>query len=274
MYYLETGRNTHTRFFNALALALAIHAALILTIAFSASTPVAYSTPQLKVTLANRPSALSPQDAIHIAQSNQEGDSYKANINHISPRSKAPFLKHTQRRDRFPSATRVVRAQKSEPTKHPQLELSLKGISSKVDGLSEELSNLQAELDHQTRYYADRPRVRRLDSAAAKKSADAAYLLDWQQRLENVGNRFYPQASVRYGIYGSLRMLVVIRRDGNLEDIKILASSGHALLDKAAIGIVQMAAPYSAFPPELWASVEKLEIIRTWHFRENALSSP
>lgn len=274
MYYLETGRATHTRFSNALALALAIHAALILTMSFSASTPLAYSAPQLEVTFANRPSAISPHDATHIAQSNQEGGNDETKINQISSRNSQPFLQYAPQRDGLPTTTRVVRAQKFEPQKYPQREISLTGISPEVDRLSEELTNLQAELDHQTRRYADRPRVKRLNAASAKKSTDAAYLLDWQQRLENVGNRYYPQASVRYGIYGSLRMLVVIRQDGSLEDIQILASSGHALLDEAAIGIVRMAAPYSAFPPELRATVDKLEIVRTWHFRENPLSSP
>ena len=113
-----------------------------------------------------------------------------------------------------------------------------------------------------------------MTAASAKKSADAAYLLDWQQRLETVGNHYYPQASVRYGIYGSLRMLVVIRQDGSLEDIQILSSSGYAVLDEAAITIVRRAAPYSPFPPELRATADKLEIVRTWHFRENPLSSP
>jgi protein TonB len=69
-------------------------------------------------------------------------------------------------------------------------------------------------------------------------------------------------------------MLVVIRRDGSLEDIQILSSSGYAVLDEAAITIVRMAAPYSPFPPELRATADKLEIVRTWHFRENPLSSP
>jgi protein TonB len=78
---------------------------------------------------------------------------------------------------------------------------------------------------------------------------------------------------VRYGIYGDLRLLVVIRQDGSLEDIRVLSSSGYAVLDEAAIKIVRMAAPYSPFPPELMATTDKLEIIRTWQFRENRLSS-
>ena len=288
MYYLETGRDKHTRFRNALALALAVHAALILTISFSASTPMTYSTPQIEVTLANRPSATSPQDARQIAQANQEGSGNEAEISQISRRNILPFVQHTQQqplmqvhqeqlgqqRDVLTTTARAAHTQTIKPTQHAQREVSLEGISPEVDRLSEELASLQAELDQQTSNYADRPRVRRLTAASAKKSADAAYLLDWQQRLETVGNHYYPQASVRYGIYGSLRMLVVIRRDGSLEDIQILSSSGYAVLDEAAITIVRMAAPYSPFPPELRATADKLEIVRTWHFRENPLSSP
>ncbi len=122
--------------------------------------------------------------------------------------------------------------------------------------------------------HADQPRVRRLTAASAKQSVDAAYLLDWRRRLEAVGNQYYPEASIRYGMYGDLRMLVVIRQDGSLEDIQILSSSGYAVLDEAAIKIVRMAAPYSPFPPELKATTDKLEIVRTWHFQENQLSSP
>ena len=288
MYYLETGRDKHTRFRNALALALAVHAALILTISFSASTPMAYSTPQIEVTLANRPSATSPQDARQIAQANQEGSGDEAEISQISRRNILPFVQHTQQqlliqvqqeqlaqqRDVLTTTARAVHTQTREPTEHAQQEFSLQGISPEVDRLSEELASLQAELDHQTSNYADGPRVRRLTATSAKKSADAAYLLDWQQRLETVGNHYYPQASVRYGIYGSLRMLVVIQQDGSLEDIQILSSSGYAVLDEAAITIVRRAAPYSPFPPELRAIADKLEIVRTWHFRENPLSSP
>ena len=117
------------------------------------------------------------------------------------------------------------------------------------------------------------PRVRRLTSVATRQAADAAYLLEWRRRVEAVGNRYYPEASVRYGLYGSLRLLVTIRSDGSLADIRVLSSSGYAVLDEAAIKIVRMAAPYAPFPEELRATTDQLEIIRTWQFQENRLSS-
>ena len=102
---------------------------------------------------------------------------------------------------------------------------------------------------------------------------DAAYLYQWRTQVEAIGNRHYPEESSRYGIYGDLRLLVAIRSDGSIDTIEVLSSSGHRVLDDAAVRIVRMAAPYEPFPPELASSTDKLEIIRTWKFRENRLSS-
>ena len=168
------------------------------------------------------------------------------------------------------AAPRMVNKQQEQEENRQNL---TPGISPEVDQLNQQLASLEAELDEQTQAYANRPRVRRLTSVSAKQAADAAYLADWRQRLEAVGNKYYPEASVRYGLYGDLRLLVVIRKDGSLEDIRVLKSSGYAVLDEAALKIVRLAAPYSPFPPELAATTDKLEIIRTWQFQENELGS-
>jgi protein TonB len=90
--------------------------------------------------------------------------------------------------------------------------------------------------------------VRRLDAVSARAAVDAAYLAEWRERVEAVGNQYYPEASLRYGIYGSLRLLVTVRSDGQLEDIEVLEPSGHAVLDEAAIRILRLAAPFPPFP--------------------------
>lgn len=287
MYYLETGYDKHTRFRNAVLLALVVHAALILSISFSVTTPDR-RTPPIEVTLATRPSIAAPEDAQHVAQANQQGSGNEAEINQITSRnnfpSNNPSMEQWQQRtqqaqpvQQHEAITTTAMALESraikEQTALEQHVALLDGISPEVDRLNQELASLQAELDEQTQTLADHPRVRRLTATSAKQSADAAYLLDWRQRLEAVGNKYYPQASVRYGMYGDLRLLVVIRYDGSLEDIRVLSSSGYAVLDEAAIKIVRMAAPYSPFPAELRATTDKLEIVRTWHFKENQLSS-
>lgn len=287
MYYLEAGYDKHTRMRNALLLALALHAALVLAITFDTAASRQYS-PQIEVTLATRPSQAAPDDARHVAQHDQEGSGQQAEKTDITtinnaPTSAAQAARQAPLQNAEKDAARsdellntradARRTVLTSQTDNEQKQASLEGISPEVDRLNQQLASLEAELDQETRNYARMPRVRRLTSASARQAADAAYLLDWRQRVEAVGNKYYPEASVRYGIYGDLRLLVVIRKDGSLEDIRVLSSSGYAVLDEAAIKIVRMAAPYSPFPAELSATTDKLEIIRTWQFQENQLSS-
>lgn len=288
MYYLEPGYGKHNRLRNAMVLAFAAHLALLAGISFDAMDGPDY-TPQIEVTLAMRPNSASPLDARHIAQANQSGDgdtvdSIPASLPNTATSKQAPSPKQAMnrrpediradpRRDAITTAAAARRAVASSQTEDGLKPDPLMGINPQVDKLTQELAGLEAELDEQTRSYADMPRVRRLTSVSAKQAVDAAYLLDWRRRVEAVGNKYYPEASVRYGIYGNLRLLVVIRQDGNLEDIKVLSSSGYAVLDEAAIKIVRMAAPYAPFPAELKATTDRLEIIRTWQFQENQLSS-
>lgn len=288
MYYLESGIDTHTRFRNAVILAIAVHAVLILAINFNARTAAKSTRAQIEVTLATRPSATAPDDARNIAQAHQEGSGNDAARNQISTAN--PLQTDTLvaqqagrqtlqeqkvlQRDTLTTTAAAQRAVATQPEEQLPQEAGVDGISPEVAQLNREVASVQAELSDDTRTDIAQPRVRRLTAATAKQSVDAAYLLDWRRRLEAVGNQYYPQASIRYGLYGDLRMLVIIRSDGSLEDIQILSSSGYAVLDEAAIKIVRMAAPYSPFPPELKATTDKLEIVRTWHFQENPLSSP
>lgn len=288
MYYLETGNAVDTRFRNAIVVAFAAHVAIILAVSFNASLSTPAPSPQIEVTLATRPSDVVPTDANLLAQANQAGSGNEAQLNELSTRNplQSDSVSVEQARMPVPQELSALQHQvvttsgiasrrvTAEQTEAAEQQASLDGVSTEVDRISREIASLQAELDDENRSDAEQPRVRRLTAASAKQSADAAYLLDWRKRLEAVGNQYYPQASIRYGLYGDLRMLVVIKNDGSLEDIQILSSSGYAVLDEAAIKIVRMAAPYAPFPPELRATTDKLEIVRTWHFQESQLSSP
>jgi protein TonB len=285
MYYLEAGYSKHRRLRNAVLLAVALHIALLASISFESNSS-AYETPQIEVTLATRPSDKPPDESLAIAQANQEGSGEEAEFAELSspnnelssegdPGPQAllqPQEAPTDpQRDALTTAAAAQRAVSTEQLEQEQLPLM--GVNPEVDKLTRELANLEAELDQESRNYADMPRVRRLTSVSARQSVDAAYLLDWQRRAEAVGNKYYPEASVRYGLYGSLRLLAVIRSDGSLEDIRVLSSSGYAVLDEAAMKTVRMAAPYAPFPAELRATTDKLEIIRTWTYGDKGLSS-
>ena len=85
-----------------------------------------------------------------------------------------------------------------------------------------------------------------------------------------MGNLNYPQQARQNKLYGSLRLMVAVTPDGSLKEVVLLETSGHKVLDDAAINIVRLAAPFAPFPDELRQTTDVLEIIRTWQFRKNS----
>ena len=116
------------------------------------------------------------------------------------------------------------------------------------------------------------PRVRRLTGPPSGDPELAYYLDSWRRKVERVGNINYPSEARARGLSGTLRLLVVIDPDGALQDVRVLASSGHAVLDEGAVRIVHLAAPFSPFTENMRARVDVLEIERTWRFRNDRLT--
>ena len=102
------------------------------------------------------------------------------------------------------------------------------------------------------REYADdtQQRVRRL-TVGARTTPDFTYYLEaWQRKIERIGNVNYPAEARSRGLRGSLRLLVTIAADGRLTGVRVLETSGHRILDEAAVRIVRLAAPYAPFSPQ------------------------
>ena len=116
-------------------------------------------------------------------------------------------------------------------------------------------------------------RVYRLDFAGRTSPEFAFYLEAWRRKVERIGNINYPADARAKGLNGSLRLLVTITADGGLATVRVLESSGHRILDDAALRIVRLAAPYAPFSPRMRESADVLEIERTWRFRNNRYSS-
>lgn len=125
------------------------------------------------------------------------------------------------------------------------------------------MARLQGQIDRQYEAYNKRPR-KKFIGARATEYRFAQYEEDWRQKIERVGNLNYPQAA-RGRLYGTLVLTVEIKSDGTLHNITIDRSSGNKILDEAALRIVNQAAPFPAFPPNL-ADVDIIGITRTWSF--------
>jgi protein TonB len=133
-----------------------------------------------------------------------------------------------------------------------------------------EIDSLQQQLDNAAHSLSKRPKKRRI-SASTKEYAAAAYMKSWEMKVERIGNMNYPQAAKRDGLNGSLMLSVDINPDGSVppNGIVISRSSGHKVLDDAAVKIVRLGAPYAAIPENVLKSNDMLTIIRTWKFETN-----
>ena len=64
--------------------------------------------------------------------------------------------------------------------------------------------------------------------AAARRQLDAA-----QRKLSQ--HLYYPPEAVTRGLEGEVRVLLRLADDGSIVDVQLAASSGHAILDQAAV---------------------------------------
>jgi periplasmic protein TonB len=277
---VDTGDRLSFTFF----VAIALHAFLLL--GFNFKLPDHSNTSQtIEITLATHKSQRAPKDADFLAQHNQEASGTIEEVKQLTTERQAEFA-DTQVRDVNPipqqqaASTKQVKIQqllsttakstqttqrKPDPDVREERE-TLNGQATEQPLVSAEIASLQAKLDKQRQEYAKRPRVRTLTSVSTKESFDAKYLHEWRSKIEQVGNRNYPQDALNRRITGNLRLSVVINPDGTIYEIKVLQSSGQRILDDAARQIVRLSSPFAAFPAEIRKHADRLQIIRTWNF--------
>lgn len=134
-----------------------------------------------------------------------------------------------------------------------------------VASRSLEIAKLTAQLDEKTTAYAMRPR-RKAINASTREYKYASYLEAWRRKVERIGNLNYPDEAKRRKLYGNLILHVAVKADGTIQSIRVLRSSGYDVLDEAAVRIVELAAPFAPFPPDIRAEADILDITRTWQF--------
>jgi len=61
---------------------------------------------------------------------------------------------------------------------------------------------------------------------------------------------------------------VALRSDGSIDEVTIVRSSGSLDTDEAVRRIVRLNARYAAFPPQVAARFDVIEIRRIWRFSE------
>lgn len=161
-------------------------------------------------------------------------------------------VKATQHVEPMPAKLKPAEA----PTEKTGSELAMKSL---------EAARLEAQISRDWEAYQKKPK-RNFVGARTQEYRFARYAEDWRIKVEKVGNLNYPEEAKRQKIYGSLQLIVNIKADGSVERVEIKRSSGHKVLDEAAIRIVNLAAPYAAFPEDIRKDTDILGIVRTWTF--------
>lgn len=261
------------RFGFALFIAIAVHALIILGVTFRMPEP-SDTVGSLSVTLVTHRSDEAPDETDFIAQANQLASGTEAErltpttteINpfsgvgntQFSPPSEAAgadvesWKILTGLSDRSVVVTTEAELQSGEDAEQVNPQLDAQSLLAQLDALRQE--------------YARQPRIGTLTSVAARASDDAAYQVMLQERIVSTGNRNYPAESLQKRLFGNVRLKLQILPDGTLETAEILESSGHLVLDRAAVDIARMAGPFPPFPENLRGKYDKIVFIRSWQF--------
>jgi protein TonB len=239
--------------------------------------------PPLEITLVNARSEVRPTRPEALAQANLDGGGSNEAGRRSSP---LPNTMQVRDGDALDSARKLVEQLEEEQKKLlaalkdslqmrplPRRETAADSPQpgSADEETREKLARAQAEIAKQVSDYQKRPR-RHHFMPSTSEYRYARYVEDWRARVEKIGNANYPDEA-RGKLYGSLRMTVALRKDGSLVEATIEQSSGSPVLDRAARRIVNMAAPYPPFPPEIARDTDVLEITRTWIFTNDQLST-
>jgi len=273
-----------------LFLAVALHMIFILGLSFDLEMlvfPEENQMPTMEITLVHSRSDEAPDKADYLAQANQRGggnspekarpSSPNSNPMPIPKQGDAPSTRQaaspSPQQKPLPTMQMMTaeQANRAIPELDEKRETPTRPEQTNAARLvenSRELASMEAEIDQLKKDIAKRPREEYLN-ANTQEYNRAAYLEAWKTKVENIGNINYPDEAKRREIYGQLLLDVVINSDGSVKRIDLLRSSGHKILDDAAIRIVTMAAPFAPFPEHIRKDADILHITRGWVFEIN-----
>ncbi|HMH18849.1 MAG TPA: TonB family protein [Burkholderiales bacterium] len=263
----------------ALSISIVLHA-VVLSIHFKLPDTLRRLAPsQLEVVLVNSKTRSRPTRPDVHAQANLDG----GGNTDLERRAKSPLpvlqsvepgkdLKEASRRvqelearqKQLLSQTTLSDRKVVAPEPKPQTEPKSQVSGAELADSALIIARMEAQIARQIEEYNKRPR-KTFVGARAAEIRYALYVEDWRQKIERIGNLNYPERA-RGKIYGSLRLTVSINSDGTLAAMDLERSSGYKVLDAAAERIVQLAAPYAKFPPDIRTETDILVITRTWHF--------
>jgi periplasmic protein TonB len=270
-----------------LFVAVIVHAIIVLGITFQPELTrlPSIKSPPIEIKLVHQTSDEKPEDAEVLAQTSLEGGGELERPE--SPQSPAFTPVNPQR---LGADSQITRPAAPPPPEQPpetrpltQLRSDLAAVTPpEVDPETErqpltaeeliarsmEIATLSAEISQAMTEYAQRGQHRFI-SARTREFRDAVYLDAWRAKIERIGNLNYPEEAKRRNLSGNLLLDVAINADGSLHSVTLLRSSGHKVLDDAALRIVHLSAPFAPFSEEMKKDTDVLHITRNWEFLDS-----
>ena len=99
-------------------------------------------------------------------------------------------------------------------------------------------------------------------SIATKDIKYASYMAHIKQLVQSVW--IYPEEALEKGQSGMLYLVFVINKNGTLDSVKLIRTSGYGILDSAAINALHEASPFPPIPKRL--DIDRLKIYASFRY--------
>ena len=264
------------------------HLILILGLSFSAPSPTDPSTSTLEVLLVSEalPESLKNDQARYLSQRTQQG----AGNMEDSARSQTPAQSNAPVDQPGEAQGLSDQEGRSDLAGGQSDSITASGVSRReifaadadepTDQATDTARQLIAGADTNLPSVDDDPELllkgpsRRelMVTPSTRESTVAVYLDAWKRKVERVGTLNFPNQARRKGMSGNPVLEVALSSDGQLAEVRVRKSSGYAELDRAAIDILRLAAPFEPFSRQMAMQHETLRFAYEWQFVGGELS--
>ena len=243
----------------------------------------------MEITLVHQRSNEEPEEADYLAQANQLGGGTQKNKSRPSspfsnplPIPEKGFAPNSRRAMSPPpinaadKQTEIMSVDQSNQrvnskTLQEETPITTKSLTAaQLFERSQQIAKLSAEINKLKEASQQTPRRTYVHGANAKKYRFASYMDAWRAKVERIGNLNYPELVTKNNITGSLLVDVAINPDGSIHSARILRSSGYRELDRAALRIVNMSAPFPPLTKDILKDTDVLHIPRVWRFQQGS----
>lgn len=263
-------------FGTVLTLAALSHLA-VLTVQFVMPQQSDAAVKEIAVSL--RPSATEIKDADFLAQADQQGSGTFREAHRMSSDMPAPMIEQSAGDQQLESLERLQQQRElsfeekvlmttlswQKQAAENQRKKALEELNSQFQAKAVMVASLEAQYLQRQQNFSRQQKIKTVDGIQAKQDVAAGYLEKFRQKVEFYGNRYYPEAAKQQQLAGEVRLMVILNANGGIRAIRLIESSGHAMLDEAAKASVRKAAPFGAFDAKM-KDISELRIIRTWRF--------